>query len=208
MARRQFPARNTGKSPPGRVRIVAGKWRGRRLPIAAVPGLRPTSERIRETLFNWLAPLIEGARCLDLFAGTGALGLEALSRGAADVIFVERSVPAVQTLRDSIDILDAATASIQVGDAVLFLQKTEPRQRDIVFLDPPFGDDCLEELCRLLDRGKWLATGASVYLEQDSRQRRPVLPDGWTVGREKRAGNVRYSLVSVTDSGQTIRNLQ
>lgn len=198
MARRQFPASQTGKSPPGRVRIVAGKWRGRRLPIAREPHLRPTSERIRETVFNWLAPVVEGSRCLDLFAGTGALGLEALSRGAAGVIFVERSALAVRALRESIDILDAENATVHVGDAVTFLKDSAPHPRDIVFLDPPFRDASLGELCRLLDCAGWLAAGASIYLEQDRRQLRPALPDGWIVKREKQAGNVRYALVSVS----------
>lgn len=195
MARRPVPARNYGKTPPGRVRIVAGKWRGRRLAVAAVPGLRPTPARVRETLFNWLAPFVAGARCLDLYAGSGALGLEALSRGAADVRFVERSAAAAKALRQSVDILDAANATIHVGDAREFLQNAAPDRADIVFIDPPFDDDCHEELCRLLERG-WLAAGAAVYLEQDSGKRRPELPQGWDTLREKTAGNVRYSLLS------------
>lgn len=182
--------------PPGRVRIVAGKWRGRRLPVPALPGLRPTSERIRETLFNWLAPRIEGARCLDLYAGTGALGFEALSRGAAEVLFVDTSETAVRALADSARLLAAAGAAIHAGDAVQFLQKAEARQRDIVFLDPPFGDARLEELCRLLVARPWLAPGAAVYLEQDRKAGALDFPDGWRTAREKCAGNVRYMLVS------------
>lgn len=183
--------------PPGRVRIVAGKWRGRRLPVPALPGLRPTAERIRETLFNWLAPRIEGARCLDLYAGTGALGFEALSRGAAEVLFVEQSETAARALADSARQLAAADAAIHTGDAVLFLQKAQARQWDIVFLDPPFGDVRLEELCRLLVARPWLAPGAAVYLEQDRKTVAFQFPDGWRTAREKCAGNVRYTLMTV-----------
>lgn len=200
MARSRTPVPGNARTPPGRVRIVAGKWRGRRLPVPAAPGLRPTSERIRETLFNWLAPRIEGARCLDLYAGTGALGFEALSRGAAEVLFVEQADAVARGLADSARLLDAANAGIHVGDAVRFLQQAEARPRDIVFLDPPFGDhrltDRLEELCRLLGARPWLAPGAAVYVEQDRKACPLSLPDGWRLAREKCAGNVRYALVT------------
>lgn len=197
MARNKTPVQAKAGMPPGRVRIVAGKWRGRRLPVPAAPGLRPTSERIRETLFNWLAPRIEGARGLDLYAGTGALGFEALSRGAAEVLFVEQSEAALRALTDSARLLEAADAAIHAGDAVQFLQKAEARQRDIVFLDPPFGDARLEELCRLLVARPWLAPGAAVYLEQDRKAGALDFPDGWRTAREKCAGNVRYTLMTV-----------
>ena len=196
MARSKTPVARGSREPPGRVRIVAGKWRGRRLPVPAVPGLRPTSERIRETLFNWLAPRIEGARCLDLYAGTGALGFEALSRGAAEVLFVENSAAAARALTESARLLSAGNAVMHTGDAVRFLQKAEVAQRDIVFLDPPFGDASLAELCRLLVARPWLAPGAAVYLEQDRGADPLELPDGWHIAREKSAGNVRYALVT------------
>ena len=175
--------------------------------VADVPGLRPTPERIRETLFNWLAPLVEGARCLDLFAGTGALGFEALSRGAAEVVLVERSVAAAQALRESIAAVDATNAAVYHGDALEFLEKTEASQRDIVFLDPPFGDDRVAELCRLLDGSPWLAPAALVYLEEDRERPRAALPDGWRVTREKCAGNVRYSLVAASGGAGRSRDL-
>jgi 16S rRNA (guanine966-N2)-methyltransferase len=182
-------------SPPGRLRIVAGKWRSRVLPVAAVPGLRPTSERIRETLFNWLAPTIEGARCLDLFAGTGALGLEALSRGAASLEFVEASKVATEALRESIQLLDAGNATVRQLDAIAYLSGEPTECFDVVFLDPPFATDHYEELCRLLASRGWLAKGAQVYLEQDRGQQVPDLPESWELLKEKVAGNVRYSLM-------------
>lgn len=188
--------RGTRGSPSGRLRIVAGKWRSRLLPVADVQGLRPTPERVRETLFNWLAPVIEGARCLDLYAGTGALGYEALSRGAASTDFVESSSDAVRQLRDNARLLQATGALIHRADAVDFLQKRDrDRSFDVVFLDPPFADARYRELCRLLDERGWLAPGAYVYIEMDRRLSVPDLPDGWNVQKERTAGNVRYALI-------------
>jgi 16S rRNA (guanine966-N2)-methyltransferase len=201
MARRKTSV--AGAEPPGRVRIVAGKWRGRRLPVADVAGLRPTGERIRETLFNWLAPRIEGARCLDLYAGTGALGFEALSRGAGEVTFVERSPAAVAALRRAAALLGAAGARIHAGDAPAFLRRGGSGGLDLVFLDPPFDGDRLSELCRLLAERHWLAPGAAVYLEQSRDAPEPALPEGWRTTREQRAGNVRFTLVLVADGAGT-----
>ena len=184
------------KKSRGRLRIVAGIWRSRVLEIADVPGLRPTSERIRETLFNWLAPQIAGARCLDLFAGTGALGLEALSRGATSAVFVEKSQRAIDTLRCNLASLDAGGAVIYPGAARDYLDVAGDGSFDIVFLDPPFAPDKLNELCRLIDESGLLASGANVYLEQDRARPEPALPDGWSVLKRKTAGNVRYMLVA------------
>ena len=185
------------KSRPGRLRIVAGKWRSRLLDIADVPGLRPTSERVRETLFNWLAPLIQGSRCLDLFAGTGALGFEALSRGAASVVFVENAPRAVKALETSARVLDASGANIHCGDATAYVRNARPASFDIIFLDPPFADDRLADICRLIDECGTLAPGGRVYLEQDRGKAETPLPDHWRVLKDKTAGNVRYVLVEV-----------
>jgi 16S rRNA (guanine966-N2)-methyltransferase len=183
---------------PGRLRIVAGKWRSRVLDIADVPGLRPTSERIRETLFNWLAPTIQGARCLDLFAGTGALGFEALSRGATSVVFVDNSRRATKTIEKSTKMLEATGAVVYCGDAEVYLRSAAPASFDIVFLDPPFADDRLENICRLLDETRVLAAGAKIYLEQDRARPEAPLPDRWRVLKNKTAGNVRYRLVEAS----------
>jgi 16S rRNA (guanine966-N2)-methyltransferase len=185
------------KTRPGRLRIVAGKWRSRLLDIADVEGLRPTSERIRETLFNWLAPRIAGARCLDLFAGTGALGLEALSRGAATVVLVEKSPVAARQLRANAKLLGAAGADIHQDDALEFLASVSADSFDIVFLDPPFAADLLGDLCRLLDQAQILRPGALVYLEEDRAVAPVELPPGWALLKSKTAGNVRYSLAQV-----------
>ena len=185
------------KSQSGRLRIVAGNWRSRLLDIADVEGLRPTSERIRETLFNWLAPRIAGARCLDLFAGTGALGLEALSRGAAETVFVEKSPRAVKTLRSNIEALGTAAAVVHSGDAFDFLRSEAAGRFDIVFLDPPFAADLLDDLCRLVDESTIVGGGTRVYIEEDRDRPKVSLPRGWRVIRTKSAGNVRYSLVEI-----------
>lgn len=200
MAGRRGRSRTEKKLHPGRLRIVAGKWRSRLVSVADVPGLRPTSERIRETLFNWLSPCIEGARCLDLFAGSGALGLEALSRGARSVVFVEKSAAAFDSLRNSVRALDARDAVLVRGDAAKYLASGTLPKFDVVFLDPPFADNRLRELCRLLQASACLGKNAKIYIEQDRGADAMPLPDGWTIKHEKTAGNVRYSLVSATES--------
>jgi len=191
--------KQSARSKSGRLRIVAGIWRSRFLDIAEVEGLRPTSERIRETLFNWLAPTLHGSRCLDLYAGTGALGLEALSRGAGEAIFVERSAVAARQLQKNIDVLDARGATVVTQGALDYLQREAPRSFDVVFLDPPFADDLLEETCRLLAAQDLLAAGARVYLEQDRAKPEPRLPDNWKIKKNKTAGNVRYMLAMVEE---------
>lgn len=188
--------RSAGNLQTGRLRIVAGKWRSRLLDIADVPDLRPTSERVRETLFNWLSPCIEGARCLDLFAGTGALGLEALSRGAAAAEFVEKSPKAATVLAKNIERLGASTATVRRTDAFEYLRQPAGRGFDIVFLDPPFSADRLEELCRLIAESSILAVGARVYVEEDRHKPELILPSGWQTTKCSTAGTVRYSLVN------------
>ncbi len=201
MAGRRGQGRNDKKSQPGRLRIVAGKWRSRLVPVADVSGLRPTSARIRETLFNWLAPGIEGSSCLDLFAGTGALGLEALSRGARSVVFVEQSLVACNSLRQSMRLLDATGGLLVHADARRYLAAGDLPQFDIVFLDPPFAANLIGDLCRLLQKCGCLARKARIYIEQDRAVEPVTLPDGWTTIHEKTAGNVRYSLLSALQAG-------
>jgi len=193
MARVKRPGHN--RSLPGRLRIVAGKWRSRLLQIIDDPALRPTSERIRETLFNWLSPVTEGARCLDLFAGTGALGIEALSRGAAHVVFIEKSAALAEAIRKNLSDLEASNAHVYQRDALDYLSRADPLPFDIVFLDPPFEADMLADLCNRLHKNSWLAGNAIIYLEQGKGRTRPAFPDGWAVTHEKVAGKVSYSLV-------------
>ena len=192
----QLAKRNAeNKTQPGRLRIVAGNWRSRLLEIADVPGLRPTSARIRETVFNWLAPRIAGARCLDLFAGTGALGLEALSRGAASCVFVEKSTKAAQTLRANIATLQAENAVVHATSAAKFLQQGSAAPFEIVFLDPPFAAELLPDVCSLLEQNSVLADSARIYIEEDRSQPELHLPERWQVLKTRNSGNVRYSLL-------------
>jgi 16S rRNA (guanine966-N2)-methyltransferase len=183
-------------APSGRnsVRIIAGAWRGRRVHFPDMPALRPTPDRVRETLFNWLQHSIAGTRCLDLFAGSGALGLEALSRGASEVVFVEQFPAAARTLQEQLVRLGGGSKGrvMEMG-AARFL-RTPPKAFDIVFLDPPFGTNALAEYVPMLDSGQWLAAGSLVYLENERSAGVPSLPAHWELLKSKSAGEVGYHL--------------
>lgn len=177
------------------VRIIGGQHRGRRLSFPDQLGLRPTGDRVRETLFNWLQPWISGARCLDLFAGSGALGIEAASRGAASVVMVEQAAPVVRVLRESIARLGLEQLELVQGDALQWLEGT-PQPFDIVFLDPPFADRLLG-LCGASLQEGWLVKGALVYIEIDASDELPELPENWELLKQKKAGQVRFYLFRV-----------
>jgi len=178
------------------VRIIGGEYRGRRLSFVPASGLRPTPDRVRETLFNWLRDDIRGARCLDLFAGSGALGFEALSRGAAMVTAVERNRSVAQRLTDNARLIGAADRMAVVhADAARFLKTPPARPYDIVFLDPPFADHRHDAVLDTLGRPGWLSGNAIVYHEQDQSRGWPVCPPGWRVDREGRAGQSAQRLL-------------
>jgi 16S rRNA (guanine966-N2)-methyltransferase len=176
------------------VRIIGGAWRGRRVPFPDSPGLRPTPDRIRETLFNWLQNSIADARCLDLFAGSGALGLEALSRGAAELVFVEQAVAAARMLREQLARLGASTRGQVVDMGAARFLRTPAEPFDLVFLDPPFGENRLAEYVPQLAAGGLLKPGALVYLECERTLGVPDLPVGWEMLKSKSAGEVGYHL--------------
>lgn len=181
------------------VRIIAGRWRGRRLTFPVVEGLRPTPDRVRETLFNWLQGHCAGARVLDLFAGSGALGLEALSRGAASAVLVERHPAAAAQLRSSlatlgIDTAGAAPVQVVQADGYRYLEGAVAVV-DLVFLDPPFADGREDELCKLLIERGWLAPGGWLYVEHAASRAVPVWPAGLRSWREGRAGDVVFHLL-------------
>ncbi len=189
----------------GSVRIIAGGWRGRRVSFPALPGLRPTPDRVRETLFNWLQQAVVGVRCLDLFAGSGALGLEALSRGAKEVVFVEQAQAAARGLVAQLALLNGQSRSrvVEMG-ASRFLRTSAPpsagpfeRPFDVVFLDPPFGSDALLRYIPLVDAGDWVRAGGFVYLENERDAGVPALPPHWRLLKSKSAGDVGYHLVHV-----------
>jgi 16S rRNA (guanine966-N2)-methyltransferase len=179
------------------VRIIGGGWRGRRVNFPDLPGLRPTPDRVRETLFNWLQHSVAGARCLDLFAGSGALGLEALSRGAKQLVFVEQAVAASRFLQEQLIRLGGQGRGqvVEMGAARYLRSTAEPF--DIVFLDPPFGRGALAEYVPLLDEGGWLKPGALVYLENEKAEGVPALPAHWELLKSKSAGEVGYHLARV-----------
>ncbi len=178
---------------PGKIRIIGGQWRGRKLPVPIQEGLRPTPDRVRETVFNWLAPMIQGARCLDLFSGTGALCLEALSRGAGEVVMVERAAHVARQLRDNVALLNAQGARPLEIDATEFLQgSSEPF--DVIFLDPPFASDLIKRCADLIDARGWLKPDGLVYIEAPREIDPLPLPPTWRSHRDKNAGAVRYGL--------------
>lgn len=180
-------------SKAGQLRIIGGSWRGRKIDFVTEPGVRPTPDRIRETLFNWLQTSIAGTRCLDLFSGSGALGFEALSRGASEVVMIEQSSAAIKQLRTNASLLKTDSAQVEQCNADNYLQR--PAQPfDIIFLDPPFGTDTLEGYCTLLESSGWLAPHAQVYMERARGTPAPQLPAGWQLHREKQAGKVCYAL--------------
>lgn len=178
---------------PGVVRIVGGRWRGSKLPVAELAGLRPTADRVRETVFNWLQPHLPGAKVLDLFAGTGALGFEAASRGAGSVVLVERDPSLAASLRASAVRLAGSETAIAVvcDDALQWLARTPPTRFDIVFLDPPFGAALWQPALAALV--PWLADAALLYLESP-RDTPPIVPDGCIAHREGSTREVRYAL--------------
>lgn len=179
-------------SPPGKVRIIGGRWRGTRLEVADAAGLRPSADRVRETLFNWLQPVLPGARVLDLFAGSGALGLEALSRGAREAFLVERDPTLVGTLQAAVSRLKADDeARVVRADALAFLRAPLHGRFDVVFVDPPFAGNLWKGAVDAL--APWLATQAWLYLESPLQAAIEPGP-GWQPHREGHTREVRYAL--------------
>ncbi|NLJ93563.1 MAG: 16S rRNA (guanine(966)-N(2))-methyltransferase RsmD [Aeromonadales bacterium] len=177
----------------GQIRIIGGLWRGRKLPVLNSEGLRPTTDRIKETLFNWLMFDVNERRCLDLFAGSGSLGFEALSRGASQVIMVEKDHQVAQQLSQNLARLPQAPARVVNIDAVRYLaSSTTPF--DLVFLDPPFHQELLPQVCQLLEEQGWLSVNAKIYIEREQAVEPLVLPKNWLLLKDKQAGQVTYQL--------------
>jgi len=178
----------------GSVRIIAGEWRGRRIPVADVPGLRPSGDRVRETLFNWLQAYIPGSHCLDLFAGTGALGLEAASRGATSAMLFECDPVVCAALLKFLS--DIGTEKVELCQVDTLAQLAgEPGQiYDIVFVDPPFDLDVQERVVNLLSKQGWLSPNALVYVESPVEKLATLPPSGWQEVRNKTIGEVRLHL--------------
>jgi len=192
--------RGQGKSA-GKIRIIAGKYKGRKLPVLMAEGLRPTTDRVKETVFNWLMPYINQANCLDCFAGSGSLGFEALSRGAGKVTLVELNRSAAKQLLDNKDLLEADNLTVVHSDALSFIKDGVLKQKttdtitqlfDLVFLDPPFRKQLVEQAAQLLNQNV-LADQALIYVEMEAESTQAI-PENWQLLKEKKSGQVVYQL--------------
>lgn len=203
LKKRKTKTTASSRTTTGSVRIIAGLWRGRKLAVPKLPGLRPTPDRLRETLFNWLMPSLPGAVCLDAFAGSGALGLEAASRGAAQVTLIEQSPILAKQLQQHINHLNPANTTgrelfVHHQNALDYLNQKPATPFDLVFLDPPFHQQLLEKTCTLLEQGGWLKPQAQIYLEME-QELQAVLPtswpDTWQLHREQSSREIYSCLI-------------
>lgn len=193
MARRQPQNNSKKRAPSGSIRIIGGLWRGRKLPVYDAQGLRPTTDRVKETLFNWIAQDVPHARCLDLFAGSGGLGFEAASRQAKYVTMLELNPQAHRQLVDNIAALKAENIDAIDTNALSYL-KQSATPFDVVFIDPPFRQGLLDETLSLLEEGGWLEEHAMIYIETEKELPLDNIPETWSLYREKTAGQVSYRL--------------
>ncbi|HHW7566967.1 TPA: 16S rRNA (guanine(966)-N(2))-methyltransferase RsmD [Mannheimia haemolytica] len=182
----------------GEVRVIGGLWRGRKLPVLNAEGLRPTTDRVKETLFNWLMHDIAHSRCLDCFAGSGSLGIEALSRQAQAVVFLEKFANAANQLKKNLQALKSEQGSVIHTDTLAYLaQKNNGEPFDIVFIDPPFHQGFVPQVISLLAENNWLAPNAILYVETEKNHPPLELPQGWQILKEKTAGMVVSRLIQV-----------
>ena len=178
----------------GRVRIIGGDWRGRKLPVPDAPGLRPTGDRVRETLFNWLQYQVPGGRVLDLFAGSGALGFEAASRGAREVVMLERDARVASQLRENAATLGAGAVRVEHGDALQWLE-SQKTAFDVVFVDPPFDAGLLTQVIESVRDNGIIGPAGRLYFEFDVKQEPPAVGQGWRELKRKQAGQVGFGLL-------------
>ncbi|KFI11581.1 16S rRNA (guanine(966)-N(2))-methyltransferase RsmD [Vibrio coralliilyticus] len=193
MVRRRQQNTSQKKPSTGFVRIISGLWRGRKLPVHDAEGLRPTTDRVKETLFNWLAQDVPQAKCLDLFAGSGGLGFEAASRQADKVTMIELNPNAFKQLEKNIAALNSNNLTAINSDALSFLQQAGTPHH-VVFIDPPFRKGLLEQTVTLLESNGWLANDAMIYIETEKELALEGIPTNWHLHREKTAGQVSYRL--------------
>ncbi len=189
---------STQNRPAGEVRVIAGLWRGRKLPVLNAEGLRPTTDRVKETLFNWLMMDIAGSRCLDCFAGSGSLGIEALSRQAQAVVFLEKFADAANQLKKNLVSLKAENGKVIQTDTLQFLaQKNSEAPFDLVFVDPPFHQGFVPQVLTALEQNGWLAENALIYIETEKNHSPLALPEHWQIIKEKTAGQVVSRLIRI-----------
>ncbi len=192
------PQKQTSKAM-GEVRVIAGLWRGRKLPVLNAEGLRPTTDRVKETLFNWLMMDVTNARCLDCFAGSGSLGIEALSRQAQAVVFLEKFATAAQQLKKNLASLKTDKGTVINTDTLAYLaQKNNDNPFDIIFIDPPFHHQFVPQILPLLQQNNWLAENALIYVETEKNHPPLPLAENWQIIKEKSAGMVTSRLIQVT----------
>ncbi|MGD8559754.1 MAG: 16S rRNA (guanine(966)-N(2))-methyltransferase RsmD [Gammaproteobacteria bacterium] len=180
------------------VRIIGGQWRNRKLRFSDIPELRPTPDRVRETVFNWLQDVIMDARCLDLFAGSGAMGFEALSRGADHCLFIDNHPQSIEGIQNNLHQLKTEAGETMLGDTLQILKRLHEspadKQFNVAFVDPPYAMDCALHCCQLLVDHEWLAEQAYIYIESATPVSEDQLPDKWHLHRQKKAGHVHYHL--------------
>jgi 16S rRNA (guanine966-N2)-methyltransferase len=183
----------------GQLRIIGGKWRSRKISFANLATIRPTQDAVRETLFNWLAPYIENAKCLDCFAGSGALGFEALSRGANFITMIDQERQVIKKLEENAKLLDTEN-NIELICAKFPSDKIKIQNLDIVFLDPPFNKNMVMPCCKWLEDNNCLKAGTLIYIEIESRHAPLTLPENWQLLKNKKAGQASYYLYLRTNS--------
>ncbi|ASU15180.1 16S rRNA (guanine(966)-N(2))-methyltransferase RsmD [Actinobacillus pleuropneumoniae] len=182
--------------PTGEVRVIAGLWRGRKLPVLNTEGLRPTTDRVKETLFNWLMNDVAGSRCLDCFAGSGSLGIEALSRQAQAAVFLEKFANAANLLKNNLTSLKTTNGTVINTDTLQYLaQKNSQPGFEVVFVDPPFNHGFVPKVLTLLAENHWLADNALIYVETEKNHPPLELPSNWQILKEKTAGQVISRLI-------------
>lgn len=193
--------RQNSASRSGNIRIISGKWRGRKLPVHDVDGLRPTTDRVKETVFNWLMNDVVQRNVLDCFAGSGGLGFETLSRGAFHTVFVEKNSKAAEQLRKNCATLAIENAKVLNLDTLRWLAQSAPQQPfSLVFIDPPFRQDLAQKTVDLLEDNEWLSDNALIYVEVESELAGLSIPANWTLLKEKTAGQVSYQLYERTST--------
>ncbi|VAW82862.1 16S rRNA (guanine(966)-N(2))-methyltransferase [hydrothermal vent metagenome] len=175
------------------LRIIGGQWRSRKLRFDALPGVRPTPDRVRETLFNWLQAWVSGSRCLDMFAGSGVLGFESLSRGAHSVVFIDEQARVVARLRDQAQSLEALNVEVVRSSAIQWLKQKPGLLFDIIFIDPPYGKDLIADI--LQDVVAHCSSSARIYIEAEKALDEAVLPSGWAIEKSKQAASVYFHLL-------------
>ncbi len=191
---KQLKSKKVSTAQPGFVRIISGKWRGKRLPVADALGLRPTTDRVKETLFNWLMHDTAQSTVLDCFAGSGGLAIEALSRDAAYVSLIEKAPALAKQLQQHLKQLSASNAEVINQDCLLYLQQPAKRQYNLVFIDPPFRQDLAQPCCQALEQHGWLTEQALIYLETEKELALSAIPTNWQLLKEKIAGQLAYRL--------------